>query len=76
MNNPILEEIYEVRRMILAEHKDDLGEYLRTAFERAKASGHPVANIKQRSIRCTGPAVNAELNPDTSALPSAESPLQ
>ena len=54
MTNPILKEIHDIRRQILAEHKDDLGEYLRSEFARAKAEGHPVAKIKQRTIGCTG----------------------
>ena len=53
MTNPILSEIYDIRRQILAEHKDDLGDYLHAELERAKADGHPIARIKQRSIRCT-----------------------
>ena len=56
MTNPILKEIYDIRRDILAEHKDDLGAYLRSELARAKAEGHPVAQIKQRTIRCTGAA--------------------
>jgi len=53
MTNPILSEIYDIRRQILAEHKDDLEDYLRSELERAKADGHPVAKIKQRTIGCT-----------------------
>jgi len=56
MTNPILEELYETRRQILAEHKDDLGAYLHEELKKAKASGHPVANIKQRRMRRTGVA--------------------
>lgn len=56
MTNPILKEIHDIRRQILAEHKDDLGEYLHSELARAKAEGHPVAQIKQRTIRCTGAA--------------------
>ena len=51
MTNPILNEIYDIRRQILAEHGDDLAEYLHAELERAKAAGHPIANIKQRAIR-------------------------
>jgi len=52
--NPILEELYDIRRQIQAEHRDDLDEYLRAELERAKAAGHPIAKIKQRTIRSTG----------------------
>ena len=53
MTNSILEEIYDIRRQILAEHGDNLEDYLRTELERAKAAGHPIAKIKQRTIRRT-----------------------
>ncbi len=56
MTNLILEEIYDIRRQILAEHGDDLEAYLRAEFQRAKAAGHPVAKIKQRTIRRSGAA--------------------
>ncbi len=51
MSNPILKELHDIRAQILAEHGDDLGAYLHSEFQRAKASGHPVAKIKQRTIR-------------------------
>jgi hypothetical protein len=51
--NPILEELYAVRSQIQAEHGDHLSAYLHSEFERLKAGGHPVAQIKQRTIRCT-----------------------
>ena len=54
MTNPILEELRETRKQILAEHGDDLIAYFRAEFEKTKASGHPIAKIKQRTIRCTG----------------------
>jgi len=54
--NPILEELYAVRSRIQAEHGDHLSAYLHREFERLKAAGHPVAQTKQRTIRCTGAA--------------------
>ena len=60
MTNPILKELHETRKQILAEHGDDLGAYFRAEFERTKASGHPIAKIKQRTIRCTGAAKSGE----------------
>ena len=48
--NPILEELYAVRSQIQAEHGDHLSAYLHSEFERLKAGGHPVAQIKQRTI--------------------------
>jgi hypothetical protein len=49
--NPILEELYAARAEIMSEYDSDLRAYLRHAAERPKASGHPIANIKQRTIR-------------------------
>lgn len=69
MTNPILKELHEIRRQILAEHGDDLGVYLHSGLEQTKASGHPVAKIKQRSIRSTGAAKARE-----SALEDVSSP--
>lgn len=51
MTNPILKELHDVRDEILAEHPDDLAAYLRAGLAQTKASGHPVAKLKQRSIR-------------------------
>ena len=51
--NPILDELYEIRCQILANHPDDLRDYLRSELERLKSEGHPIAQIKQRTIRCT-----------------------
>ncbi len=51
---PILSELYGIRSQILAEHGDDLRGYLHRQFERLRAEGHPIAQIKQRTIRCAG----------------------
>lgn len=51
MTNPILKEIYEIREEIQKEHQDDLTEYLRARLAETKASGHPIAKVKQRRIR-------------------------
>jgi len=67
--NPILEELYAVRSQIQAEHGDHLPAYLHSEFERLRAGGHPVAEIKQRTIRCTGAAMVA-----ASAVASRSSP--
>ncbi len=69
MANPILSEIYDIRRQILAEHKDDLEDYLHAELERAKAEGHPIAKIKQRTIRSAGAAKS-----DVAAAESQTSP--
>ena len=54
--NPILSELYDIRSRILADHGDDLRDYLRSELERLKSEGHPIAQIKQRTIRHTGAA--------------------
>ena len=51
--NPILEELYAARAELLARYGNDLGAYLRDAAERTRKSGHPIAQIQQRSILCT-----------------------
>ena len=59
--NPILSELYDIRSRILADHGDDLRGYLRSELERLKSEGHPVAQIKQRTIRCTGAVKSGKL---------------
>ena len=72
MTNPILKELHDIRKQILAEHGDDLGAYLRSELERTKASGHPVAQIKQKTIRCSGAAKSGELPVENLSSPPAE----
>lgn len=59
--NSILSELYEIRSRILADHGDDLRGYLHREFERLKSEGHPIAQIKQRSLRCASVAKSDEL---------------
>ncbi|TWU22582.1 hypothetical protein [Bythopirellula polymerisocia] len=54
--NPILDELHETRRKILAEYNGDLSAYLREAQVRLEASGRPIAKLKQRRIRDIGAA--------------------
>lgn len=67
--NPILRELYAARAQIMAEFGDDLGAYLRDAAERSKESGHPMAKIKQRTIRCAGAAKSGGLSVDDQSSP-------
>jgi hypothetical protein len=60
MTNPILKELYEIRDEILAEHENDLAEYLRNKLAESKSSGHPIAKVEQRRIRATGVAESGE----------------
>jgi hypothetical protein len=68
--NPILDELYGIRSKILADHGDDLNGYLQAEFERLKTEGHPIAKIKQRTIRYTEAAKSGE-----SAVEDQSSPL-
>jgi len=70
--NPILEELYAVRRNIMVEHGDDLSAYLHAEFERLKAAGHPIADMKQRSLRCTKAARPVEVARDNQASPHGD----
>jgi hypothetical protein len=71
-NNPILEELYAARAQIMARYGNDLGAYLRDAAERTKASGHPIAKIKQRTIRCSGAAKSSDPAVENLSSPPAE----
>ena len=70
--NPILEELYAARAQIMAQYGNDLGAYLRDAAERTKTSGHPIAKIKQRTIRCSGAAKSGESPVENLSSPPAE----
>lgn len=59
--NPILNESYGIRARILADHGNDLRDYLHRELERLKSKGHPIARIKQRTIRCTGAGKPSDL---------------
>ena len=72
MKNPILKELYDIRDEILAEHKDDLPNYLRAGLAQTKASGHPIAKIKQRSIRCTPAAKSGQLAMENQSSPPGD----
>ncbi len=51
--NPILEELYATRAKLLAAAGGDLHRYIKEARERALASGHPIAEPPQRTVRGT-----------------------
>jgi hypothetical protein len=48
--NQILQELYETRDEILAEHGGDVDSYLRDAQRRLVESGRPIAKVRQRRI--------------------------
>jgi len=70
--NPILSELYAIRSRILADHGDDLRDYMRSELERLKSEGHPIAQIKQRTIRCTGAAKSSKLPMDNLSSPPGD----
>jgi hypothetical protein len=72
MTNPILKELHDIRDEILAEHKDDLADFFRAGLAKTKASGHPIAKIKQRTIRCTGAAKSGELAIESQSSPPGD----
>ena len=61
--NAVLQELYAARTQIMAKYGNDLSAYLRDAAERSKVSGHPIAQIQQRTIRRTQ-ARNASASAD------------
>jgi hypothetical protein len=67
--NKILDELYAVRSQLQVEHGKDLSAYLHREFERLKREGHPVARIKQRTIRCTGAAKSGGFEVDNQPSP-------
>jgi len=72
MTNPILKELHDIRDEILAEHKDDLTDFLRAGLAQTKASGHPIAKVKQRTIRCAGAAKSGELEVENLSSPPSD----
>ncbi|MCH8047753.1 MAG: hypothetical protein IID44_29010 [Planctomycetes bacterium] len=58
--NVILDELHAVRRQILADCNGDTAAYLRDAQARLEASGRPISQRKQRTIRCTGAAKSGQ----------------
>ena len=72
MTNPILKELHDIRDEILAEHKDDLAAFLRAELAQTKVSGHPIAKVKQRTIRGTGAAKSGELAMESQSSPPGD----
>lgn len=70
--NAILDELHAVRRKLLAECDGDTAAYLRDAKARLEASGRVVANVKQRTIRCTGAAKSGGLSVDNQSSPPGD----
>lgn len=52
-SNPILDEIYDTREKLLAEHGGDLHAYVEAARKRALESGRAIYQPKKRTNHCT-----------------------
>jgi hypothetical protein len=70
--NEILDELHAARRKILEDYNGDTAAYLRDAQARLKASGRPIWQGKQRTIRCSGAAKLAESQVANLSSPPAE----
>lgn len=70
--NTILDELHAARRKLLADYNGDTAAYLRDAQARLEASGRPIAQRKQRTIRCTGAAKSGELATDNQSSPPGD----
>jgi len=68
-HNAILDELHAVRQQILDDYNGDTAAYLRDAKARLKSSGRPIAQIKQRTIRCTEAAKSGEKEVDNQSSP-------
>jgi hypothetical protein len=71
-HNAILDELHAVRRQLLAKYDGDAAAYLRDAQARLEASGRPIADRKQRSIRRTGAEKPNEIASERRSLPSGD----
>ena len=71
-NNPILDELHATRAKLLAEAGGDLHRYIAEARKRALASGRPIAEPTQRTIRCSGAAKPSDLPVENLSSPPAE----
>ena len=71
-HNLILDELHAVRRKILVKYDGDMAAYLKDAQARLEASGRPIAQRKQRTIRCTPAADSGELAMASQSLPPGD----
>lgn len=67
-----MEELHSARRQILAEYDDDTKAYLRDAQVRLEASGRPIWQGKQRTIRCSGAAKSGIAKVENLSSPPAD----
>jgi len=70
--NEILDELHAARRKILEDYNGDTAAYLRDAQARLEASGRPIWQGKQRTIRCSGAANSGDSRVENLSSPPAE----
>lgn len=70
--NAILDELHATRELILKEWGGDTAAYLKDAQARLEASGRPIWQGKQRTIRCNGAAKSSEIAVDNLSSPPAD----
>ncbi|MCG8448550.1 MAG: hypothetical protein MI725_03090 [Pirellulales bacterium] len=71
-HNEILDELHAARRKILEAYNGDTAAYLRDARAKLKASGRPIWQGKQRTIRCTGATKSIGSSAENLSSPPAE----
>lgn len=72
MTNPILDELHAARAKLLADAGGDLHRYVQESRQRALASGRPIAEPTQRTIRCTGAVKSGELAVENQSSPPGD----
>ena len=70
--NTILDELHAARRKILADCNGDTAAYLRDAQTRLEASGRPIWQGKQRTIRFNGAAKSGVSEVENLSSPPAD----
>ncbi len=70
--NPILDELHAARKKILADCQGDTTAYLKDAQVRLEASGRPIWQGRQRTIRCNGAAKSGDLAVGDLSSPPAD----
>ena len=70
--NKILEELHAARRKILADYDGNTTAYLRDAQSRLEASGRPIWQGKQRTIRCNGASKSGVFEVENLSSPPAD----
>jgi hypothetical protein len=70
--NAILDELHAARRQLLANYNGDTAAYLRDAQARLEASGRPIAQRKQRTLRRNPGAKSIEMALENPSSPPGD----